>query len=170
MTCNACKKDINLGDWPYCPHESVFNLTARRFDPIVVHRDAAGNVRFPASTDAPVPEGFQKIEIFDFHHARKLEKEIEQRQTVASEQFRRTRQAFLDGQLKENRRVMDHLSSKFTDRGKNFYAKMREASMAKQAQGPRPISPAFYIEALTQNSSNREGYSDARTGWQNKGK
>src|SRR4051812_19311335 len=37
--------------------------SAQAFEPVVVHRDRHGNVRFPGSANAKVPEGFMKVEL-----------------------------------------------------------------------------------------------------------
>lgn len=133
---------------------------AQRFKPVVIHRDAEGNVRFPAHTDAPLPPGFQKVELSDIHQVRKFESEMNARDQVQAQKFQQGRGAFLDGQLKENRRVMDHLVKNFTPRGRMFYEKMRAASEAKQAAGRSSANPAFYIDAFSNDASNREGYAD----------
>lgn len=138
---------------------------AQRFSPIVVHRDAAGNVRFPAHADAPIPPGFQKVELTDFHQVRKFEKEMNDRDAAKAQQFTHTRQQFLDGQLKENRRVMEQLVSKFTPRGRKFYEKMREVSEMRRLKGRNDAKPSFYVEALSMDASNREEYRDARNEW-----
>jgi hypothetical protein len=138
---------------------------AQRFPPIVIHRDLEGNVRFPAHADAPLPPGFQRVELTDFHQVRKFENEINLRDRARAEEFRNSRQKFLDGQLKENRRVMEQLVEKFTPRGRRFYDAMRKVSEARQQRGVKAPTPEFYIEALTQDASNRERYMDAANDW-----
>lgn len=138
---------------------------AQRMKPVVIHKDAQGNIRYPASADAPVPPGYEKVELTDFHAVRKFENEVNARDAVRAQEFAHSRSQFLSGQLKENRRVMEGLVKNFTPQGRKFYERMREVSEAKQRRGNNAARPAFYVEALTQNASNREGYSDSRNDW-----
>lgn len=149
----------------YLPSFYYTSQTAQRFSPVVVHKDAEGNVRFPGHADAPLPPGFHKVELTDFHQIRKFEKEINAKDRERASKFHEAKSFLLDGQLKENRRVMSELVKNFTPRGKEFYAKMKEVSERKQKQGGRGIDPGFYIEAFTQDSSNRQGYRDSKNDW-----
>jgi hypothetical protein len=149
----------------YTPSFYYTSQTAQRFAPVVVHKDAEGNVRFPGHADAPVPEGFHKVELTDFHQIRKFEREVNQRDKERAEKFHSAKSFLLDGQLKENRRVMGELVKNFTSRGRKFYDKMREVSERKQKEAGRGIDPGFYIEAFTQDSSNRQDYRDAKNDW-----
>lgn len=138
---------------------------AQRMKPVVIHRDAQGNIRYPGSADATVPPGYEKVELADFHAVRKFEKEVNERDAVRAQMFADSRSKFLDGQLKENRRVMEGLVKNFTPRGRKFYEKMKEVSEARRLRGANAARPAFFVEALTQDASNREGYADARNDW-----
>lgn len=156
---------------------------AQRFSPVVIHRDASGNVRFPGHANAPIPEGFQKVELSTLHDVRKFEAEIGKQDSVKSEQFRASRAEFLDGQLKANREAVDRIVAGGTwegtdeqgriiqrrgmsERGLKILHQLREASKQKQAQGRSNANPAFYVEAFTQDASNREHHRDQSTEWQ----
>jgi hypothetical protein len=160
-----CSEQECHKDALYLPSFYYTSQTAQRFAPVVVHKDAEGNIRFPGRADAPLPPGFHKVELTDFHQVRKFEREVNQRDKERAEKFHNAKAQLLDGQLKENRRVMEGLVKQFTPRGKKFYDKMREVSEAKQRNGGRPIDPGFYIEAFTQDSSNREAYRDRANNW-----
>lgn len=156
---------------------------AQRFSPVVIHRDVDGNVRYPGHANAPVPEGFQKVELATIHDVRKFEAEINKQDSAKSEKFRAARASFLDGQLEANRRAVDEIIAggkwEGTDeqgriierrgispRGLKILEQLREASKQKQAQGRSSSNPAFFVEAFTQNASNREHHRDEATGWQ----
>jgi len=176
--CQKCGKVTELYftrfvDHPNCldcgepmDYRPAFNYTsetrAQRFSPVVIHKDAAGNVRFPGRADAPVPEGFQKVELTNIHEVRKFEKDMNSRDREQAEKFRGVRGQFLDGQLAANREAMKELVKRFTPRGRFFYDKMREASEAKQKQGAKDVRPAFYIDAFSNDASNRESHFDER--------
>lgn len=138
---------------------------AQNFSPVVIHRDALGNIRYPGSADAPVPLGYEKVELRDLHSVRKFEAEVNSRDLAQSVQFSEAQKSLREGQLKENRRVMDGLVKNFTPRGKRFYDQMREVSEKKSASGHNRPDPSFFVEAFSQNSSNREDHRDAASGW-----
>lgn len=135
---------------------------AQRFSPVVIHRGIDGKLRFPAHADAPVPEGFQRVELSQLSEIRALEREVNARDRETDQKFQSARGQFLDGQLAENRRVMAAKVAGFSQKGRFFYDAMRKASEAKRLAGRGSSKPEFYIEAFSQNASNREGYSDAR--------
>ena len=155
---------------------------AQSFSPVVIHRDANGNVRFPGHSDAPVPPGFQKVELATVHDIRKFEKEMNTRDTATSEKFRAARATFLDGQLAANRKAVDEIAAGGTwqgtdergniierrglsPRGQKLLDMIRTASKQKQAQGRSSARPEFFIEAFSKDASNREDHRDARTDW-----
>jgi len=154
---------------------------AQRFSPVVIHRDEHGNVRFPGNTNAPVPEGFQKVELATIQQVRALEKEINLRDTVKAGEFHAAREKFLDGQLRENRRAVDEILAGgswqgvedgkiverrgISPRGQKILAQLREASKQKQARGRSRVSPEFIVEAFSQDASNREDHRDASSDW-----
>lgn len=61
--CPTCNDPIRIGDWPMCKgkgsHESVFNLDAKRFDPVTYFRNIKTGERIiPPGNDVPPPPGF----------------------------------------------------------------------------------------------------------------
>ncbi len=155
---------------------------AQRFDPVVIHRAEDGTIRYPGRADAPVPEGFQKVELTDYSQVRAFERSIEGQQAEVAAGWRETRQKFLDGQLKANREAVDAIARGgawqgadengkeitrhgLTPAGLRFLERMREASKDRQAQGPKATSPAFYLDAFSNNSSNREDYHNEHGGF-----
>lgn len=177
-----CGKDGCTEEAEYRPsfwYSSTVN--AQRFSPVVIHRDAHGNIRFPGNSNAPVPEGFQKVELTTIQQVRALEKEVNLRDSVKAGEFHAAREKFLDGQLKENRRAVDEILAGgrwegvedgkiverrgISPRGQKILAQLREASMQKQRMGRKRVSPEFIVEAFTQDASNREDHRDASSDW-----
>lgn len=136
--------------------------TAQRFSPVVIHRGVDGKLRFPAHADAPVPPGFQKVELTNINQIRALEREVNASDRQKDQQFQSARNKFLDGQLAENRRSVAAQVANFSPRGKWFYDKIRKISEQKRLAGRSSAKPEFFVDAFSQNASNREGYSDAR--------
>lgn len=153
------------GEAYYAPSFYYTSQTAQRFAPVVIHKDSEGNVRFPAHADAPLPPGFQKVELTNFNEIRRFEKEVNTKDREEASKFHNAKAELLSGQLKENRRVMERIVEGFSPAGKKFYEKMQQVSKAKERNAGRPIDPGFYIEAFTQDSSNRQGYRDAKNDW-----
>lgn len=157
--------------------------TAQRFSPVVIHRDVNGNVRFPGSANAPVPEGYQRVELSTLHEVRQFEKEVNTRDVATADKFREARAGFLDGQLKANREAVDKIIAggkwEGTDeqgriierqgmspRGLKILEQLREASKQKQEQGRKHARPEFFVEAFSRDASNREDHRDESTSWQ----
>lgn len=144
-------------------YTSVAN--AQRFSPVVIHRDAEGNIRFPGNVNSPVPEGFEKVELRDFQQIRKFEKEVNDKERRKIDEHQGNKAKFLDHHLEGNREAMREIVSRFSPRGRRFYESMREVSEQKQKQfRGRANSPNFYIEAFSMDSSNRDGYHDGDYG------
>jgi hypothetical protein len=148
---------------------------AQGFTPVVIHKDSQGNVRFPANANAPVPPGFQKVELTNIQQVRRLEKEVNTKDREIAEKFRQSRQVFLDGQLKENRRVMEDIRNGgswigtdpagrpvirhgLSNKGQKFLDAMRQQSELRQKQGSRHTNPEFVVDAFSYNQSNRDPY------------
>ncbi len=169
--CTTCGVYLDFGDYPFCPHGSIFNLNAQRFSAIVIHKDADGNVRLPAHSDAPVPEGFQKFTLTDFHQVRKFERDMNLVERVRMQEHKMNKVRNLEGQIKTNREVMDRLSQRFTPRGRRFYEAMRAAGDRRlQMFKDRNVGePNFHVDSLSMNSSNREEYRDQRNDWGKQG-
>lgn len=164
--CPDCGAELQIGDWPFCrrtgSHEPTRARLSQTFDPVVIHRDAAGNVRFPASPDSPVPSGFAKVELRTVHEVRKFEREVngkerarwdEHRERVAraaEESTRARRSELLD--------AMQHMSPY----GRDF---ARQAMDANDRKSAGSYDAGFHIEAFSQDSSNRAPHRDERTGW-----
>jgi putative FmdB family regulatory protein len=186
MKCNECELGVASYTptfWDCSPIQTTRRIqNAQRFSPVIIHRDANGNIRFPGNTNAPVPEGFQKVELSTIQQVRALEKEVNTRDSVKAGEFHNARGKFLDGQLKENRRAVDEILAGGTwqgvedgkiverrgisPRGQKILAQLREVSMQKQARGRSRVSPEFIVEAFTQDSSNREDHRDASSNWE----
>ena len=156
---------------------------AQRFSPVVIHRDELGNVRFRGSADAPVPAGFQKVELANIHEIRKFEREMNAKDAATADKFRSVRASFLDGQLKANRDAVDEIARGgvwmgtdengrpverrgISPRGLKILEQLRAASKMKQEAGRSHSRPEFFLEAFSKDASNREHHRDAATGWQ----
>jgi hypothetical protein len=164
--CGQCGRELQIGDWPMCDspggHGSTRPEWAQRFDPIVVHRSADGQYRFPGSVGAPVPVGFEKVELRTRGEVERVLKAADARDNARAEiDLHREHENFEAGRRErrgELLREMPHRSPLFAD--------MVRAAIARQDAKPRRRAEGrTYVEALEFDSSNREAWRDARTDW-----
>ena len=161
-TCSTCGAELHVGDWPYCPHGSTRERFAQSFDPVVVHRDAEGNIRYPAHVDAPVPAGFQKVELRTIGEIRNFEAEVNLRERAKADQhLSRRERDFSEAQSHRRRELrsrMEHMSPFGAD-----FARLAMERGNNRSSAPRDVG--FHIDVFSNNSSNREAYRDAKTEW-----
>lgn len=150
VPCSDCEQEAT-----YFP-SFYYTRSAQPVPPTVIHRDAAGNVRF-ASPESKPPAGFERVELRNSYEVHKFENEVNARDRVTAQKFHNSQTVLREGQLKENRRVMDHLKQKFTPRGRRFYDAMRDQSEKRTHSS---VKPEFYVEAYSMDASNREDYHD----------
>jgi hypothetical protein len=163
ITCKECGKELEIGDYPFCPHESIYPQQAQHFSPVVYHVDAHGNKRFPGSPDAPVPAGFEKRELTNIQEIRRFEREVnaEERQRYNEHKFRE--EMTFDPQRKarqeELRAAMQHMSQY----GRDFARAAMERTNAERRF--KNFDAQFRIDVFSQNAGNRDPHCDASTGW-----
>jgi hypothetical protein len=129
-----------------------------------------------------VPEGFAKVELSTVAQVRQFEKEVNLRDSAKADQFRDARAKYLDGQLECNRKAVDEIAAGgkwlgtdeqgriierkgISPRGMKILEQLRSASKQKQEAGRSHARPEFFVEAFTQDASNREHHRDATTDW-----
>lgn len=61
--CSDCGRFLNVGDWPWCPHESTrpshHSIHANE-RAVVWEHPTTGEVRYPGRNDRPIPEVYAK--------------------------------------------------------------------------------------------------------------
>jgi hypothetical protein len=164
--CSDCGDELHVGDWPFCrgpgSHTPARQQNSQLFDPVVIHRDAAGNIRFPGAVDAPVPAGYQKVELRTINEVRRFEAEVNMRERVKADESLSARerqfsekQSALRGDL---RGAMRHMTP--------FGQDLARLAMDRNNQrGSKPRDVGFHLDVFSNDSSNREIHSDAKTGW-----
>lgn len=135
---------------------------AQRFDPVHVYETADGLIHPCSSSTSPIPEGARRIVLENIYDIRKVENRMNTQEQEKADKFRSARQTLTDGQLKENRRVMEKLVAGFSPRGKKFYDAMRRVSELRQQQGPKETKPVGFFEAFSMDASNRPDYYNER--------
>lgn len=158
---------------------------AQAFEPVVIHQDAAGNIRMPGSVNAKVPEGFAKVELTNIREIRKFEHEINRQETEKMAKTSYARRAYMDGQIACNREALEAgvkvcvggdtsrdpvlmRLSEFSTKGREFHAAMTQQAEIRRRDTERRQSrqeAGFHVEAFSQNASNREVHRDAANEW-----
>lgn len=164
--CSTCNHEMEIGDYPFCPHESIYPQDAQGFSPVVIHKDAKGNIRFPGNSNAPVPDGFQRVELTNVREVRKLEREVNSFELGRAENNRHKQRAVAEGERMERRAKFKELVQTFSPRGRQFAEAMMTARDRHKTRLDRPITDmGFRVDAFSNDSSNREHYRDEATGW-----
>lgn len=166
MTCKDCGHELQIGDYPYCPHESIYPSAAQSFSPVVVHRSADGSIRFPAHADAPVPKGFQKVEMTNLAQIRKFETEVNTRENALLREGRYKEKADIESGRKIMREQFKERVRGFSPRGRAFAERAMEWSDKRGSKRDVIRDANFHVEAFSFDSSNRDAYQDAGTNWQ----
>ncbi len=151
-TCPECGGELHVGDWPMCGgdparHVPADGRFAQGFDPVVIHRDAAGNIRYPANGSAPVPEGYQRVELRTIHEVRKFEAEVNQREHAASDQHLSAREKQFSEKQAANRRELRTAMDGMSNYGRDFAREAIERGNNRRAADARGrLSPRRVFE------------------------
>jgi hypothetical protein len=170
VICKECGQELKIGDFPYCGrdgrHESIYPQFAQSFSPVVVHKSADGSIRFPAHADAPVPKGFQKVELTNIGQVRKFEKEVNVKENALLREGRYKERADIQAGKKIMREAFKERVKGFSPRGKRFAENAMAYSDQRKSKRDVMGDTNFHIEAFSFDSSNREAYQDAKSDWQ----
>ena len=154
-----------------CEHkaERIFHSTreerwrmAQKSHPVVIHRDKNGNVRYPAHADAPLPAGFEKVEMHTLGEIHRFEQAENAKLSVESERFEEARYEQSEAQRKERHAALRAEMGKMPAYGRDFARVAMEHAMKS---GPRNTDPGFHVEIAHYDQRERGEYRDERTGW-----
>jgi hypothetical protein len=129
---------------------------------IVVHKDPrTGKYRFPPRADAPVPPGFEKVEVDNMGHARRVEREMAEIARKDLSEKVEGRRVVHDAMHANGVRELSEMKGGFSNRGRRFadYA-IQETTRKQLAKPTRVTAPDVGFDALNYNKSNREGHRD----------
>lgn len=135
---------------------------AQNPNPVVIHRDKQGNVRYPAHADAPVPPGFEKVEMHTLGEIHKFEREQNLDMREEHERFAETEYVHNESLRKERHANLRSLMPGMNSYGKDFARAAMEHSMKT---GPRNTDPGFHVEIAHYDQRERGEYRDEQTGW-----
>lgn len=168
VTCSSCGKEMEIGDYPFCPHESIYHQNSLHFDPIVLHRDpTSGEYSVPAHNRDPTPAGYERIEITNMRDADKHIRHMDTRARSEMADKRDLNRMYFEERTKERRERVDRLlsSGAFSPRARYLAEKVREfADKKRERKYNRSLDPRTHFQALSFDSSNRMSYSSRETG------
>lgn len=133
---------------------------AQGFEPIVIHRSADGTISVPAAPDAPLREGYTKVELRTLREVRQIEHEMNSHARMEHEASSERRENFAAQQARERRANL--LTQMKTQFGRDFARVAMERNDSRR--GPA-YEPGGYFEVFSNDRSNQEHYRDERTGW-----
>ena len=173
-TCKECGAEVFIGDWPWCPHGTVHESNARRFDDIVVWQSNADPEKysFPGQANERVPDGYHKIVISNLRQGDQFTSRFNDLERQRLQTERDQRWALDDAGIRERRANEDALGTVSTRadalrRSVREWADRRREEMRKKHSR---IDPQFHNDALSYNSGNRNSYSGEETGWRERKK
>ncbi len=170
MNCPNCNHDIQIGDYPFCPHDSIYPAHAQPFSPIIVHQNADGSYSFPASADTPARAGQQRIEIRTIQEADRITREVNAREDMTLRAVQHQSESNRLETRKRNRAFMDGMRDRLSPQVRQYLDRAREyvALKDRERSNVHPRSTNFYMDVFAHDSSNRDSHSDERTGWKSR--
>ncbi len=168
--CTTCSKELHIGDYPWCPHDSIYPTHAQAFDPIVVHQNADGSYSFPASTAAPLRPGQRRVEIRTIQEADRVTREVNAREDATLAAVNHQSSTNRSETRKMNRAFMDGIRHRLSPQARQYLDRAREyvALKDRERSNLSPRSTNFHMDVFANDSSNRDSHADERTGWKNK--
>jgi hypothetical protein len=168
VRCEECHLELEVGDWPYCPHPKVHGRDSRLFEPIVVwkHNTEVDKYSFPGQGDERVPDGYHKVEIHNLRDADRLVREINRIERSKSIDARSLNYQALDEATRIRRRDID-ARIRGNPRAEALFRAAREWADKRKAKNRAKHSqePNFHIDILSFDSGNRRSYSGPETQW-----
>lgn len=171
MKCELCDKELQIGDWPHCPHASTRAERAQRFKSIVVFKSADGKYRYPMRGDSKPPKGYERVELTTRPQIERFEKEINHRERAEYERAELGRKASDDYMLSLSghdpasiQASLRRLENSPHPEERKIAAKVRQV-MESDKRPSKSYDPGFHVEIMHYNQSNREGHDDALTNW-----
>jgi hypothetical protein len=158
---------VYVGHWPYCPHQSIFPRRVTQADPIVIFRNAKGDISFPGRANEPVPKrleklGYVRVEI-PFHQAHKLEKEMNVKEKLRYEKAKQKEYEIFGQRRRELNAELRQRAQHFSPEGQEM---VRECMRRYDEKSSCPkYDPGFHIDVLHNDSSSRLPWIDKDTNW-----
>jgi hypothetical protein len=152
--CEKCGSSVHVGDWPWCPHAAATRRREIACAPVVIYKDAQGNVGYVGSSDPNIrsakdyeKKGYQRVEM-NYYEARKWTRENNiQLRADHARQLERLQAKYEEEQAERRadlRAEMRHMSPL----GRAMAQAAIEANNRKEAKAYYSQDLGFHIEGL----------------------
>jgi hypothetical protein len=140
------------------------------FSPIViwVNNDNPDQVSFPPRSDEPVQEGYHAVHITNMSQADRWTKKLDKVALDEAYANRECQKHYWDQVTKERR---DSITAKIgsNPRARALFKAVQEyVDRKREKKYSGTMDPRSHFQALSYDASNRQGYSDADSGWRNR--
>jgi len=168
--CPECGKELEIGDYPYCPHGSIFSRNALAFDPAIVWQSTSDpdSYSFPGNSSEPCPVGYKPIALDSLRKADGFVRRYNELERERLEGERAMEKAYWDERIRQSR------SDRRARLGGNSRALALLEAVAKYRDARRErkysqrIEPNFHLQPIEFDASNRQGYSSRESGWKDR--
>ena len=171
-TCKQCGHEIEIGQYPFCPHGETNTKYAQSFDPIVLHQDpVTGRYSVPSQTDDPVPDGYQKVVVDNIRTADKVTREMSQHATEERRNNLDGERQYWDQRTKERRELIKrNLKDKLGKDGSVIFERVcaaidrRRDRKYQELRREVTVAPNVFVY----DQSNRKPVRNERTDWRDR--
>jgi len=125
--------------------------------PVVIHKADDGSVRFPGHANAPVPEGFERVELRTTEEKRRFEREINKNEYKRHQEAQERKEQYFGAIRSKNRAELREAMKHMSPRGRDIAMAAMEARDKRVSQ---KYEAGFHIEALSMDASNRSHCDD----------
>jgi hypothetical protein len=135
---------------------------AQSVDPTVIARGPNGEIRFLGRADAPIPEGFMRVELRNMAEKDAFEREVNRTEYARHQRMTEGRQMAFGEIQRRNRAELRTRMESMSTFGRDL------ARLAMDRTNNKPVGrfdAGFHIDSSHNNASNREGERSERTGW-----
>jgi putative FmdB family regulatory protein len=157
LPCRTCQQ----------PAERQFSFgrgrPAQTFIPVVVHRDAEGNISYPGRSDEPAPPGYERVELRTIEDVRQFEKTVNEKDY---REWSEKQEKLLEAQEQaEHDRRSELFSQVKTEFGRNL---LRLAIERSNSRPRKKFFPGFHVKIFSDDASRRRPWADEDTHWEQK--
>lgn len=156
-------------DHPECPYSHCRETTVQTYhasrpkdwaiQPVVLHVDKKGNVRFPGHANGKIPRGFERVELKTLAEIQAFEHKMNHNLSCEAQQHQENEEKFfaplrakLRGELRQKMQSMSRTGRDFA----------RYAMAVNDARERKKTDVGFHIQVLHFDASNREPFREGR--------
>jgi hypothetical protein len=136
---------------------------ACHFEPVVIHRNADGEVSFPGRSDEPPEPGYERVELRTLHEVRKFEKHMNRKEYAKWAEYQEAYQQKREEVVANRRREIYACMPSMSPLGRA----LAKLAMEKTDSAPKPkFEPGFRVKVFSDD--NIRPWCDEDTGFRNR--